>query len=108
MININIAKDFSDAPGGRYIKEGPLSGELFREEILKPKYEEAIRNNEILQINFDGSFGYSTSFLEEAFGGLVRELKKNDILNNIKIIANEDFSLETDINKYVLKAEKEI
>lgn len=27
MIQINVARDFSDTPGGRYIKEGNYSGE---------------------------------------------------------------------------------
>lgn len=105
MIKINIAKDFSDAPGGRYISEGPFSGELFRNSLLIPKYVEAKKNNDTLEINFDGSFGYSTSFLEESFGGLVRELKDRDVLSRIKIISNEDFTLESDIHKYVKKAE---
>ena len=108
MININIAQDFSDAPGGRTIKEGPFSGEEFRRNILIPKYLEAKDTNQRLLINFDGAFGYSTSFLEESFGGLVRELKIKGTLDAIDIISNEDFSLKGDIEKYVSKAEKDL
>ncbi|WMJ88880.1 STAS-like domain-containing protein [Anaerocolumna sp. MB42-C2] len=108
MINIKIAQDFSDAPGGRTIKEGPFSGEEFRKNFLKPKYIEAKDTNQKLSIDFDGAFGYSTSFLEESFGGLVRELRTKGILNNIEIISKEDFSLKNDIEKYVSKAEKEL
>ena len=108
MISINIAKEFSDAPGGRYIKEGPFSGEEFRKNLLKPRYLDAVKNKEVLSINFDGSFGYSTSFLEEAFGGLVRELKQKGILENIEILSTEDFSLENDIKNYIYKAEGEL
>ena len=108
MIKINVARDFSDAPGGRTIKEGPFSGEEFRDKILKPKYIEAEKTNQKLLIEFDGAFGYSTSFLEESFGGLVRVLRIKGILTNIEIVSNEDFSLENDIEKYVSKAEQEL
>ena len=108
MASIKIAEDFSDAPGGRYITEGPYSGELFRNEILLPKYLEAINNNEILSIDFDGSFGYSTSFLEESFGGLTRELKRIGILKNISIVSNDDATIQGLINQYVEKEEKKL
>ena len=45
-MEINIAKDFSDAPGARFIKEGEFSGELFRKEWLEPRFIEALENNE--------------------------------------------------------------
>lgn len=33
---IRIAEEFTDAPGGRYISDGPFSGEQFRKEMLEP------------------------------------------------------------------------
>lgn len=36
MATINIAKDFSPFPGGRYIHHGKNSGEAFRKQRLKP------------------------------------------------------------------------
>lgn len=53
MNNINIAIDFTDAPGGRYIKEGSFSGELFLDVILRPKFIN-LKDGEILEINLDG------------------------------------------------------
>lgn len=107
-MEINIVNDFSDAPGGRLIKEGENSGEKFRKEILSPKYKEATEKGEDLIIYFDGSFGYSPSFLDESFGGLVRERKERGILNNIKIISNDDLSVERKIKQYVKDAEDSI
>ena len=101
-MKINIVKDFSDTPGGRTISEGEFSGELFREQLLLPKYTEAI------EIDFDGAFGYPPSFLDEAFGGLVKILKKKSLLDNIVIISNDDLTIERRIKKYVADAEKEI
>lgn len=67
-MKISIAKQFSEAPAGRHAKDGPYSGERFREEFLAP----ALEQNEVVEIDLDGALGYGSSFLEEAFGGLVR------------------------------------
>lgn len=106
MIQINIARDFSDTPGGRYINEGENSGEQFREKILFPQYENAEKNNEKLEINFDGCWGFGTSFLEEAFGGLVRMLKKKGSLDRMIFVSQEDETIPDNIRKYVVEAEK--
>lgn len=72
---INIARDFSDAPGPRYREQGASSGEALREDVLKPAIEVAIRRNERLVVELDGTqYGYPICFLEEAFGGLVRTM----------------------------------
>jgi hypothetical protein len=68
MIRITIAKDFSDVPLGRYPSDGKFSGERFREEFLKP----ALQKDKVT-VNIDGTEGYGSSFLDEAFGGLVRK-----------------------------------
>lgn len=106
MVEIKISRDFSDTPGGRGISEGKFSGEEFRETILKDKYNEAESKNEKLCIDFDGCFGFGTSFLEEAFGGLVRKYKKRGVLQRIIIISDEDRTIPININKYVKDAEK--
>lgn len=105
---IKIASDFSVSPGGREIKEGPFSGEEFRVKLLSPMYADALKEKEKLIVDFDGCFGYATSFLEESFGGLVRERKEKGILNNIQLIANDDLSIPRLIYEYVEKAEKKL
>lgn len=106
MTKIIVAKDFSDTPGGRYINEGEFSGELFRKQLLASRYQEALDLGEKLIIDFDGCFGYATSFLEESFGGLVRERGEKGILNHMKFISNDDLTLPDSIEKYVKKAEE--
>ena len=105
---IKISTDFTDTPGGRDIKEGPFSGEQFRKEILSPKYAEALKKGEKLTVDFDGCFGYATSFLEESFGGLVRERQEKGILNHINLISNDDLSVYRLVNDYVQKAESKL
>lgn len=34
-MNINICKDYTDTPGGRYISQGEFSGEGFQKQIVK-------------------------------------------------------------------------
>lgn len=67
MTTISIANDFSRYPAGRYESDGPFSGEAFRR-ILVEKLIECRQ----VTVAMDGTLGYGSGFLEEAFGGLVR------------------------------------
>ncbi|MBS1037193.1 STAS-like domain-containing protein [Gluconobacter cerinus] len=73
--------DIVPYPGGRYISDGPYSGEWFRENFLLPALKQAIAHNETLTVNLEGVPGYGISFLEEGFGGLIRkrEINAHDI-----------------------------
>ena len=71
-IKLIISKDFTTAPGPRYIEEGEMSGEFFRDEYLYPAYLKALEANVKLVVDLDNTAGYATSFLEESFGGLIR------------------------------------
>ena len=88
MIKIKIS-EYSTTPGGRFISDGEYSGEDFRTKILLPKYEEAIKTDEKIFVDLDDCYGMPTSFLEEAFGGLVR-LKKDRKIGEILEIKSED------------------
>jgi hypothetical protein len=70
IVRVNIAKQFSKLPGGRYVRLGPYSGEEFRTRFLI----EPLRQGKTVVVELDGVRGYGSSFLEEAFGGVVREL----------------------------------
>ena len=65
---INIAKDFSKYPGGRYLTDGKQSAQRFRDDFLVPTLKECPD----ITVEMDGTLGYPSSWLEEAFGGLVR------------------------------------
>lgn len=106
MIKIKISDDFSDIPGGRYIAEGDYSGELFRESVLLKKYTEAVEQGTSLEIDFDGCYGFGTSFLEEAFGGMVRIHHKHGMLKRMRIVSTEDETIPGNIRKYVKEAEE--
>jgi hypothetical protein len=69
MKYISVAKEFSEFPAGRVPDDGPNSGERFRDEILVPMLRS---NGEEIEINLDETLGYGSSFLDEAFAGLIR------------------------------------
>ena len=68
---IDIARDFSETPAGRTVDDGPYSGERFRDQFLIPKLEKATKTDPLV-VSIDGLEGYASSFLEEAFGGVIR------------------------------------
>tara|TARA_R110002020_G_scaffold10801_22_gene41093 strand:- start:17021 stop:17338 length:318 start_codon:yes stop_codon:yes gene_type:complete len=90
MRTINVARDFSKFPAGRYKAKGKGSGQEFRDKFLVP----ALDAKERVIIELDGAAGYPPSFLEEAFGGLVRlGYKADDILANFEFHASPSFSV---------------
>lgn len=98
---INIAAEFSKTPAGRYLTDGPFSGELFREQVLLP----ALQSNLPVTVNLDGTLGYGSSFLEEAFGGLIRKgLRHSDLKSQLRILSSRKF-YEGRIWKYISDAE---
>ena len=107
-IFLSIAKDFSVTPGPRYIIEGDYSGQDCREKILLPRLQSAVSENKKLFIDLDGTAGYGTSFLEETFGGLIREngYKHDDLLSILEFKSDEETYLIDDINNYLLDENK--
>lgn len=106
---ISICRDFSPCPGPRYITEGDNSGQLFRIKHLEPLMKEAINNNKKLHVDLDGTAGYGTSFLEEAFGGLIREAHINyeTIIKHLQLKSDEENYLVDDIMAYLKDAYNE-
>lgn len=102
-ITINIASEFTETPGPREKKDGPFSGELFREQFLE-KYFLKDDDTKII-IDLDGVKGYAPSFLEEAFGGLVRKYGREKVLNKIEIRAIEKAYYRDLSYRYIKNAE---
>jgi hypothetical protein len=102
---IKIARDFSMSPGARYRTDGSFSGEEFFETLLKPKFETARNKGEKLIIDLDGTYGYATSFLSEAFNRLANDFQSDVVWNNISLISKEEPYLIDEIKEYVFDAE---
>ncbi len=96
MITIDIAKDFAKEPGARTYSDGAFSGEEFYDKLLKPKYLEALNSNQPIQIIIDGTEGFASSFLNEAFRRLGQEFGPEEVLKRLLLISNE-------VPKYISK-----
>ncbi len=94
---ISIAEDFSPSPAGRFRSDGPFPGEAFRDDFLLPK----LKDSDQILILLDGTSGYGSSFLEEAFGGLVRKgFKESELRRKLRFESSRP-SYETRIWNYI-------
>jgi len=94
---IRVARDFSRYPAGRFRDDGPYSGEAFREDFLLP----ALHAGEQVVVDLDGVRGYGSSFLEEAFGGLVRKGVTQSLIKRLVLLRSVDKSLIEEVEDYI-------
>ncbi len=104
IISLNVATEFSRTPGPRFRSEGTYSGEDFRETVLKDRFEQALKEGAKLHVDLDGGYGYATSFLEEAFGGLARSYDPTCVIETLSFKSDEEPYLIDDIVGYIRKA----
>jgi hypothetical protein len=101
---VKISKDFTTTPGARYYEDGPFSGQEFFEKKLNDSFQQAISSNQKLFVDLDGTDGtegYATSFLDEAFRRLALQHGKDAVLKNLVIISHEEPDWIAEIKKYI-------
>ena len=101
-ITIVIGRDFTRTPIGRYVSDGVLSGEVFREKKLIPALKEFDR----VTVDLAGVVGYGSSFLEEAFGGLFSRDSPIDpdvVWQKLRVITTDESKQQDleDVNEYM-------
>src|SRR3546814_10010951 len=86
----SIAKDFSPFAGPRYIRQGSHSGEAFRSKLIRFLHS----HPGPVTIVLDGTKCMVSSFLDDAFGGLIRNVgcTKRDIEQRLRFQFNLDSS----------------
>jgi hypothetical protein len=84
-------KDFTTLPGARYKEDGDGSAEEFFEKYVKEKLE---KDDKIL-IDFDGTWGYASSFLSELALRIANKYQNNnkDIRASVKIKSEDESGL---------------
>jgi len=102
---IDLAKEFNVRPFGRYRKDGDRSAQVFREDLLLP----ALRAHDHVTVDLSGTNFYGSSFLEEVFGGLVREgFTKDELDRKLTVLHDKLPSVVTEVEEYIVKATKNI
>lgn len=104
MVTISISKEYTTTPGARYISDGPHSGEEFRKKFLEKYFESS--SKESITINLDGTEGYGTSLLEEAFGGLARKYGSDVCIERLQFVSEEEPLLIDEIVGYINDAKR--
>lgn len=96
-ITINVATQFSRYPSGRYRSDSRFSGQQFRDDLLVP----ALTSAEKVIVEMDGTLGYGSSFLDEAFGGLIRINKfAREVIHRKLIITTDNPILKIEVAGY--------
>lgn len=67
-----LVSDFSTYPSGRNDRDGPDNGERFRKTVLLPAIKAALKSGSRVVVSLANVMSFGSSFLEEAFAGLVR------------------------------------
>jgi len=103
---IKVVKDFNPQPYGRYNDDAPgceeTSGQAFREKVLVP----ALRKYDHVVVDLTGYNRYGRSFLDEAFGGLVREsgFSGDELSRKLEYFHRDVRSIEMVIKDRILAA----
>tara|TARA_R110001583_G_scaffold60326_1_gene179317 strand:+ start:172 stop:540 length:369 start_codon:yes stop_codon:yes gene_type:complete len=97
MEELNVGKDFSTDPCGRYYSDNTKSsGEQFREEALLPRLRN-LNAGEKLDIVLDENVeSYGSSFLTEGFAGVVKYgyMRADELVEKINLIVKNDMDFE--------------
>lgn len=100
-IAISLARDFSRHPGPRTNSQGRNSGERFRRLLV-----EKLKNADVITVDLDGTSGIGSSFLDEAFGGLVRRegFLADEVLRRVRVKSELDESYLVTIHDSIVRA----
>ncbi len=79
--------DFTEYPGPRYSSQTKedTSGESFYVKKLNPMFYDCYVNHKLLVVDLDGTSGYPSSFLDEAFGELVYDFSEDVVKKYLRI-----------------------
>lgn len=98
---VDVGIDFTRFPAGRTTSDGPFCGEVFRDRFLRPWLDK----HEPIVVKLDSALGYGSSFLEEAFGGLIRlQYPKAEVISLVRL-DTADPILRREIEGYISNAQ---
>jgi hypothetical protein len=83
-------KDFSESPGPRYCSQGECSGEEFYHTVVNKQFTTAYQTNKTIRFILDGVDGYMSSFLDEAFGNLIYDFGRDQVVRLVSFVSDEE------------------
>lgn len=100
-VTIDVANDFSDMPYGRSLVDNAFNGKTFRtEHLLK-----ALDEYDVVIVDLTGVMGSGSSFLDEAFAGLIKyEGYRYEDIKKRLIFKSKYQSILNNIEKYMREA----
>lgn len=100
-LSVSVARDFTRHPGPRFRWQGKFSGEEFRSRLIA-----WLERAEQLTVDLDGTSGYGSSFLDEAFGGLIRDegMSREEVRRRIHIKSEMDESYKAEVEEAIALA----
>lgn len=101
----SIVQKFGPYAGPRYVRQGPHSGEALRRVLLRFLDE----TTGVVTVVLDGTRGMGSSFLDEAFGGLIRRegKSKDELKRRLRFQSRIDPSYIETIRDSIDRAEPE-
>ncbi|MFF7063580.1 STAS-like domain-containing protein [Pseudomonas sp. NPDC008258] len=96
----NVAK-YTDTPIGRNSLDGPKNGADYRDNVIVP----ALSDYQTIKLDFSETIGTTPSFLEEIFGGIIRDriLSPTELKRRVIVISKYE-SVKRNIIKYIDEA----
>ena len=89
-MKLSVARDYSEFTGMRYCKISEHSGEDFYHCFLNEKFAEALKNNELVELDIDGTQdGIGPSFLDESIGNLVYDFTLKEVEQRFKVVTTD-------------------
>lgn len=98
-MNRIYVKEFSEYPGLRHCSISDKSGEEYYHKIMNKTFKDAFEKGKKLTVNLDGTAGYATSFLDEAFGNLIFDFGEENVKKFIVIESYQEPDLKEEIEQ---------
>ncbi|ATP18283.1 MULTISPECIES: STAS-like domain-containing protein [Sphingobium] len=101
-LHISVAKDYTRHPGPRYERQGEFSGERFRKVLV-----DRLKTADRIVVDLDGTSGFGSSFLDEAFGGLIRYegMTRDQVRSRVIVKSAMDETYAAEVEEAVALAE---
>lgn len=90
LIVIKVS-DFTVVPGARHVDDGEGSAEEFFKDFVQGKVDE--NPNSVIQIDFDGTWGYASSFISELAKDIKTTYGADFIKDRLLLKSDEDLML---------------